>query len=74
MEVEHQWLWQEAWVLMKDKWQLLNLLQVLNKPVGPENLERDVVAGFLIKIFRTAIAVKLEADARGEQIKKTKNK
>ena len=33
------------------------------KPVGPANMERDIVAGFA-KDFRTAIAVKLEADAR----------
>jgi len=40
------------------------------KPVGPANMERDVVAGF-DKDFRTAIAVKLEADARrADQIQK----
>jgi len=33
------------------------------KPVGPANMERDVVAGFA-QDFRNAIAVKLEADAR----------
>ena len=33
------------------------------KPVGPANMERDIVAGFA-NDFRIAIAVKLEADAR----------
>ena len=40
------------------------------KPVGPANMERDLIAGF-DKDFRTAIAVKLESDARrADQIQK----